>query len=93
MAGNSLIDSTRPQVEHRPWIGRRARLADLRAAASKIVPLYARDRWLARCDLPPQDVTEGLVRLQIVVVRFGGVRLEGHSRRVDTEHLRRLVEA
>lgn len=93
LAGNQLIASERLQAELTPFTGRSLSLAELQAAAAKVAEAYAQEGWLVRCYLPPQDVTEGLVRLQIVEARFGGARLEGGSTRFEAARALAMVEA
>lgn len=78
--GNQLLDSNRLQLEVQDATGQALTLADLRAVTARVVRLYASEGWLVRCELPPQDVTDGIVRLQVIEARFGGVRLEGSAR-------------
>ncbi|TDP63271.1 hemolysin activation/secretion protein [Roseateles toxinivorans] len=91
LLGNQLIDSARLQAELAPFTARSLSLAELQAATARVSEVYARDGWLVRCYLPPQDVTDGLIRLQIVEARFGGARVEGETRRFEAA--RALVEA
>lgn len=93
LLGNQLIDSARLQAELAPFTARSLSLAELQAATVRVSEVYARDGWLVRCYLPPQDVTDGLIRLQIVEARFGGARVEGETRRFDAARAQALVEA
>ncbi|MEN9314588.1 MAG: hypothetical protein RIS35_981 [Pseudomonadota bacterium] len=62
--------------------------AELKAAAAAVAAVYRDAGWVVRVDLPPQDVTEGIVTLRIVEARFGGVRFDGTPPgRVDPERV------
>lgn len=93
LRGNTLIDDAALQAELAPFTGRRLGLAELQAATARVGERYSKGGWLVRCYLPPQDLTDGVIQLQIIEARFGGVRLEGSSRRFDSERARRMIEA
>lgn len=60
-----------------PFEGRTLSLADLQAAAEAVNQLYAaQGAPTARALLPPQDVTDGVVRLTLVEARLGALRLQ-----------------
>lgn len=62
--------------------------AELRAAAAAVAQVYRDAGWVVRTDLPPQDVTEGIVTIRVVEARFGGARFEGLApARVDPDRV------
>ncbi|MFY7864566.1 ShlB/FhaC/HecB family hemolysin secretion/activation protein [Roseateles sp.] len=76
LQGNRLIASDVLQASLSLYQNRLVGLSDLRRAAAAIAEVYARAGWLARVYLPPQDVTDGIIHLQIEEARFGSVRVE-----------------
>ena len=56
-----------------PWIGRPLDAATLQHATAALEQHYLSHRLLARATLPPQDVTEGRVRIQITEGQLGKV--------------------
>lgn len=77
--GNQRLDSGVLQAALAPWLGRSVGLAELRQATVEIERLYRSQGWLARANLPPQDVSEGIVRIDVTEVRMGrvAVRTDG----------------
>lgn len=63
-----------------PYRGRSVRLGELRELVAKINAAY-RERGVvtAQANLPPQDVTDGIVRIRLVEGRVGQVRLQGNA--------------
>ena len=71
--GNHLIASERLAGLLARFAGRDLDPAGLKQATDVVAQEYRRQGWLARVFVPPQTVTGGLVRLQVVEGRFGAV--------------------
>ena len=79
-----LLTTTVPQVQD---------VADLQKAADTVAQLYQKDGVLARVDLLPQDLTEGIVVITITEGRFAGAKLETpNSPKLPADYLVKLVE-
>ena len=64
----------------RPWIGRRAVLADILALAEEIEAMYREDGYvLSRAIVPPQKVSDGIFRINVIEGYIAAVRVEGGS--------------
>ena len=76
-AGNTLltVEQLKPVLAH--LIGKSLSLAELQAAAASIAQTYRDAGWLVRAYLPQQDVSEGMITIQIVEAVFGDTLLEG----------------
>lgn len=74
-------------------IGQTQTLAELEHAAQRIAEHYRRHGWFVRAYLPAQDVTDGIVRIQVVEGRFGGSRLDETpgATRADAAFVQRMV--
>jgi hemolysin activation/secretion protein len=72
--GNTLLREAELQSVVRPWIGRPAGLDDLHAATTALVQHYRKRGWLAQVSLPAQDITEGIVVLEIIEAKAGGIQ-------------------
>lgn len=75
--------------------GRRAGLAAIRAAADEATAALQEDgRLLARAVLPPQDITDGVVTIEIVEGTLERIELEsGSAVRAREERLRAIGES
>lgn len=81
--GAALVPVADLEAAVQPYVGRMLGLEDLRAAARTLADVYRRRGYFARAVLPPQDITAGTVRIQIVEGRFGKLVLDDQARRAD----------
>ena len=79
LQGNQILSSAALQVLLRPFVGVDLSLKQMREAAALVQQAYEDAGWLARVDLPAQDVTGGRVRLQITEARLGQVRMDAQA--------------
>lgn len=94
LQGNNIFTEDALQKLLLPFTQVDLSLPQIREAAALVQQAYEDAGWLARVDVPAQDVTSGSVRLQIVEARMGDVRLEPSSTtRVAAERLRAWVYA
>jgi hemolysin activation/secretion protein len=68
-----------------PYLGRDVSLKELFEAVAKLNQLYAaKNIKTARAILPPQEVTDGVVKIQLIEARLGGIVISGlNSVRTD----------
>ena len=76
VSGNSLVATERLLSALSGFLQRPLSFADLQLAASTVADVYRDDGWVVRTLLPPQDLSSGTVRIEIVEARFGRVRIE-----------------
>lgn len=77
--GNTLLPEAKLQDVVAPWRDRTLDLTELRKAAAAVAEAYRAAGWVVRAYLPRQDVTEGVVTIQIVEAVFGATRVEGDA--------------
>ncbi|MBT9491343.1 MAG: ShlB/FhaC/HecB family hemolysin secretion/activation protein [Paucibacter sp.] len=93
LAGNLLLDEPTLQAALAAYRGRKLGLGDLQRAAAAVSEAYAQAGWLARVFLPPQDITDGVIILQIEEARFGALRMSGDPARFDIERAKSMIAA
>ena len=94
LQGNSILADEALRTLLLPFTRVELSMPQIREAAALVQQAYEDAGWLVRVDVPPQDVTSGSVRLQIVEARMGEVRLEpSATTRVAPERLRAWVHA
>jgi hemolysin activation/secretion protein len=76
-SGQTLLDEAALRAAVAPWVGRTLGFAELANATQAVTEAYRQAGWLARADLPPQDVTDGVVRIRITEAHFAGVTVDG----------------
>lgn len=89
--GATLVPQADLAAAVQPYVGRMLGLEDLRAAARTLTDLYRRRGYFARAVLPPQDVSSGTVRIQVVEGRFGKLVIDDQARRADGAFVAQVV--
>ncbi len=93
-AGNTLLGAEQLTPALTEFVGRELDYAGLQRAADAVAAAYREAGWLVRVYLPEQDVSEGVITLQVVEARFAGVRFEGEpSQRVMRTELQSWFKA
>lgn len=75
--GNTLFDEAALQVIVKPWLDKPLGMTDLHEAATAVAEAYRAAGWVVNAFLPRQDVTEGVITIQIIEAKFGGTRIDG----------------
>jgi len=66
------------------YLNRPINFNDLKGATDLIVQYYREHGWLVRTQIPGQDVTEGIITIQILEASLGGVIIDNKSKRVSS---------
>lgn len=74
-AGNTLLNDGELQGTVQSFAGRRLSFAELQQAVQAVAQRYREAGWIVRTYLPQQDVTEGIVTIQVVEAVFSGAYL------------------
>lgn len=90
--GAVLVAEAELQARLQPAIGQQLSLRQLQGLAASLVALYAERGFLARIVLPPQDIQDGIVELQIIEGRRGSLRIDNQSPKLDTARLGRFID-
>lgn len=94
LQGNSLLSDAELQAVLAPFLERSLSYTQLQEAAAAVARAYRAAGWVVRAFLPQQDVTAGVITLQVVEAVFGGVRLDGTPpTRISSEYLLQLAAA
>lgn len=78
-AGNTLLSEAQLAPAVQPFLNRPLDFNGLQQAASAVSDAYRAAGWLVRVYLPRQEITDGVVTLQIVEGLFGKLRYEGEA--------------
>lgn len=82
ITGNSLIAEPELQAVLAPWIGKETGYAGLQEALNAISEAYRKRGWFARPQLPAQDVTEGIITINIIEGRLGAVHIDDQGKKL-----------
>ena len=78
--GNSVLGSAELEAALAQFKGRSLSFGELQRAALAVSGAYRQAGWVARAYLPRQELEDGIVTIQVVEARFGGVRVDGRGR-------------
>jgi len=71
-AGNTLRSNEQLTAVLADFLGQKLDFAGLQRATDTVAAAYRADGWVVRAYLPEQDVSEGVITLQVVEARFAG---------------------
>ncbi|WP_375305003.1 POTRA domain-containing protein [Bradyrhizobium sp. A11] len=78
VSGAHAVSSDRIAAVYQPYLGKRVSQADLAGIAGAISELYRADGFhLSRAIVPPQDIADGRVRIQVIEGAIVQVELKG----------------
>ena len=82
--GSTVFNNAQLTQAVAPFIGSGRPLSDLQAAADAVTQLYLNEGYItSEAILPPQDIVDGIVRLQIIEGFLEEIRVEGSDRMAD----------
>ena len=85
LTGNTLISEPELQAVLTPWVGKEVSFAELQQAANAIAEAYRKRGWFARPQLPAQDVSSGIITINILEGRLGEVRIDDGGKELRLE--------
>jgi hemolysin activation/secretion protein len=77
--GNTKFESAQLEASIKPWIGNEVDLTSLKNAASLISGMYREKGYLAKVEIPQQEVNEGIVTLVVSEAKLALVALRNQS--------------
>lgn len=77
--GNTLLSKVQLNTVVASYLNRPVSFVELQQAMTAVTNAYRLEGWLVRSYLPRQEITEGLVTIQIVEAVFGKTRFEGEE--------------
>jgi hemolysin activation/secretion protein len=90
--GASLIPAEELAAQLAAWRERPVTLGELQEATQALVRTYRERGWYARVQIPPQDASDGTLRIRVVEGRFGRLRSEAPpGTRANVRSMEQLV--
>lgn len=86
LTGNTLLSDATVQAVLAPWLGKEAGFGDLEQALNAIAEAYRKRGWLARPQLPAQDIHEGIITINILEGKLGEIRIDDGGKSLRIEH-------
>lgn len=85
--GNKRLSDADLQALVAPYKNTTMSFTQIKGLTELIGEHYRQKGWLARALVPAQDVTEGVLTIQVVEAVVGGVLIDNQSKRVSTERV------
>lgn len=93
-SGNTIFDTETLRQVLASVTGRELTISQLYSAAQAIEAHYAVAGYVAQATLPPQEVVNGIVRIEILEAAYAGVEFEGEPpARIRPEVIRKVFDA
>jgi hemolysin activation/secretion protein len=91
--GALLISETELLAQLQDVVGQELSFTQLQGVAARLISYYSQRGYLARVFLPPQDVKNGIVTLQVIEGKRGSLRLNGGGGRLDSSRIQRFIDS
>ncbi len=93
--GNTLLTDAQLQALVKPWTRSNITFSDLKDVTTAIQNFYAKNHRVALATVPPQDIQDGKIVIEITEGKLGAVLVgpakEGAALRVNTDMARRYI--
>lgn len=93
--GNTLLSDAQLQEEVKPWTNTSITFGDLKDVTAAIQNLYTKNNRIAQVVVPPQDISDGIILIQITEGKLGAVVVEpgikGAVLRVNAENAKKYI--
>ncbi|HEY6095501.1 MAG TPA: ShlB/FhaC/HecB family hemolysin secretion/activation protein [Gallionellaceae bacterium] len=90
--GAVLIPESELVAQLQPAIGKELTLDQLRATAMLLTAYYAEKGYLARAILPPQDIKDGIVEIQVIEGKRGNLNLNKEGERINAARAQDFID-
>jgi hypothetical protein len=93
LSGNTLLNETLIQPAIQQWTNKEVSFGDLKDVTVAIQDLYGRNGRIAQANIPPQNIVDGMIRIDILEAKMGEVNIDqaepNKTLRVDLENVKR----
>lgn len=89
--GNTKVSSQKLNSLVAGYLNRPISFNDLKSAADLIAEYYRDQGWLIKTQIPQQDVTEGVITIEILEASLGGILIDNKSKRVSNARIEKWV--
>ena len=93
--GNTLLTEAQLQAAVKPWSNTLISFSELKNVTAAIQNLYIQNHRIAKVSIPPQEIKDGIILLEIIEGKMGSVIFtppkEGVKLRADVDNLKRYI--
>jgi len=91
--GNTKVSSEKLNSLIAGYLNRPITFNDLKSAADLIAEYYRDKGWLIKTQIPQQDITEGVVTIEIMEATLGGVLIDNKSKRSSNTRVENWINS
>ena len=91
--GNTKVSSERLGQALGDYVKQPITFEQLQEATNVVANTYAQAGWLARAFLPRQDITDGVVRIQVIEAVYGGSLVDGEFSHASRSRVEGMMAA
>lgn len=92
-SGNTKLSADQLSQALADYINRPITFEQLQEATNVVAETYNQAGWLARAFLPRQDITDGLVRIDVIEAVYGGSIVDGDFNHVSKARIEAMMTA
>jgi hemolysin activation/secretion protein len=92
-SGNNLLTNKVLEQTVSMYLNKSIGFRELQAITDNITKLYADAGYLTRVYLPEQDITEGVITIQIIEAVFGEVNINNNGKRIPVDLIKEMAKA
>jgi len=85
--GNQKANETELNEFLKNYLNRPVTFNDIKAAADLTADYYRDRGWLVNTKIPPQDITDGNLTIDVTEAKFGGLDIVNESKRVSDQRI------
>lgn len=93
ISGALLIPEAELAAQLQSAVGSELSLRQLQGTAAILTVYYVQKGYLARVILPPQDIKDGIVNIQVIEGKRGSLRIDSFGERLNVARVQRMIEA
>lgn len=93
ISGAILIAEAELAAQLQAAVGQQLSLTQLEDVAAILTAYYADRGYLARIIVPPQDIRDGIVKLQVIEGKRGSLRIDPKGERIDSARIKRMIDS
>lgn len=83
-SGHSVYSTEALQSHIASWVGQPITIPALERAVEAVSALYRQGGWLAKVELPSQDLTDGMVRVHVIEAVLSGIAVQASPKAAVT---------
>lgn len=92
ITGATLVPVEELQDQIKSVIGRELTFLELRAVAEGLIAYYAQKGYLAKAIVPPQDVENGIILIEIIEGERGSLNINNSGKRAKNDRVKGFVD-